>query len=215
MAGILGENAFAIILGRMPTQKEPCCREMWNVLRDPGFSRKDSLELLCCCGSSSFFLFFFFFQRWTLSLWQGIEGALSMESSNYIHCLTILGAGGKNGLQQLHYLGKKNWSYKLLRKMLLLGVLEKIEQLPIEGKVCEKTPLFLFQWSSNLFRFILPSWKWFELRLSVEWLPHVSLWLGHVVMAWSSQRKTDISSCSGELPLRAGAPQEVSDLWNV
>lgn len=68
-----------------------------------------------------------------------------MESSNYIHCLTILGAGGKNGLQQLHYLGKKNWSYKLLRKMLLLGVLEKIEQLPIEGKVCEKTPLFLFQ----------------------------------------------------------------------
>ena len=159
--------------------------------------------------------FFFFSQRWTLSLWQGIEGALSMESRNYIHCLTTLGAGGKNGLQQLHYLGKKNWSYKLLRKMLLLGVLEKIEQLPIEGKVCEKTPLFLFQWSSNLFRFILPSWRWFELRLSMEWLPHVSLWLGHVVMAWSSQRKTDISSCSGELPLRAGAPQEVSDLWNV
>lgn len=31
-----------------------------------------------------------------------------------------------------------------LRKMLLLGVLEKIEQLPIEGKVYEKTPLFIF-----------------------------------------------------------------------
>lgn len=51
--------------------------------------------------------------------------------------------------------------------MLLLGVLEKIEQLPIEGKVYEKTPLFIFLWSSNLFRFILPSWRWFKPRLSL------------------------------------------------
>lgn len=39
-----------------------------------------------------------------------------MESRNYIQCLTTLGAGGKNGLQQLHYLGKKNSELQALKK---------------------------------------------------------------------------------------------------
>ena len=55
-----------------------------------------------------------FCHRWTLSLWQGIEGALSMESRNYIQCFTTLGAGEKNGLKQLHYLGKKNLELQAL-----------------------------------------------------------------------------------------------------
>lgn len=55
--------------------------------------------------------FFFFWQKWTLSLWQGIESRrchLAWKAGTTFSASQTIGAGRKNGLQQLHYLGRKN-----------------------------------------------------------------------------------------------------------
>lgn len=119
-----------------------------------------------CCPAVVYSTPFCCYWMWTSAIWQRIESCrchLVWRQSCILSLTALVEERKRMVFDSVITLRKKELrAVGSLRKMLLLWLLEKIEQLPIEVKKDEKAPLFILPWSFNLFKFTMLFWMWIK-----------------------------------------------------